>query len=55
MRHLSIGSDDFLDALCGESGRVQESFEDLLSTLEDQLETGELTINEVISILEQYQ
>lgn len=52
MKHLNIGDSEFLDALCGGSGRVQESFEDLLSRLEDDLENGELTIDEVIYILE---
>jgi hypothetical protein len=54
MQHLSIGDNDFLDALCDKSDSTTESFEDLLTTLEEQLETGELTVDEVINILEQY-
>jgi hypothetical protein len=54
MQHLNIDSDDFLDALCDKSDSTTESFEDLLSTLEDGLESGELTITEVQNILEQY-
>lgn len=54
MRHLAIADHEYLDKLSEESELVQKPFEDILSDLEEALETGELTINEVILILEQY-